>query len=275
MTLTQQLMLQTGNWEQFKAAVTGGGLGWTFTKRSKQVDFMDLTIKIVDGKIETTLYEKPLALHLYIPPHSCHSPGVLTGLVFGNILRICQLCSRKEDIEEKLCQFYARLLDRGYQPKRLTPLFDQALTNSKKYLSQSPAYRQQLKEKKAEASERQVIFHIPYHPDNPPAKILQQLWRQCIINPVGDLPLNQLQNNSGYDIEIERMIIAYSRAPNLGNLLSYRKICNRSGPKVSLYLWLDTSRPRFYFVQGWVRLDMPALNFSATFNLKTATNYFG
>ena len=46
------------------------------------------------------MYSKPLALYLYLPPHSCHAPGVLTGLVFGMILRIHRLCSKEEDVDK-------------------------------------------------------------------------------------------------------------------------------------------------------------------------------
>ncbi|KAL7526149.1 hypothetical protein ACHAXR_001344, partial [Thalassiosira sp. AJA248-18] len=59
----------------FQATVNNGGLEWTFSKRSQSVVFMDMTIEIVGGKIMTSLYAKPLALYLYIPPHSCHTPG--------------------------------------------------------------------------------------------------------------------------------------------------------------------------------------------------------
>ncbi|KAL7518906.1 hypothetical protein ACHAWF_000202, partial [Thalassiosira exigua] len=67
-------------WQEFQAAVNNGGLRWEFTRRSRSVNFMDVTIYIGNDRLETDLYEKKLALHLYIPPHSCHAPGVLTGL---------------------------------------------------------------------------------------------------------------------------------------------------------------------------------------------------
>ena len=55
---------------------------------------MDLTISINGTKFETTLYEKPMALHLYIPPNSAHPLGVKTG----EVLRINRLCSDGSDI---------------------------------------------------------------------------------------------------------------------------------------------------------------------------------
>ena len=69
------------------------GLQWTFTKEATKVVFMDLTISIVNGCILTTLYKKLLNLYLYIPTSLAHPPGVLSGLILGNINCFHQLCS--------------------------------------------------------------------------------------------------------------------------------------------------------------------------------------
>jgi len=54
-------------WAEFKSDMQQWyGLTWTFTEPSNTVDFMDLTISIVDGKIDFTLFEKALNLYLYI-----------------------------------------------------------------------------------------------------------------------------------------------------------------------------------------------------------------
>ena len=74
------------------------GLTWEFSERAKTIDFMDMTIsKNKLNKIETTLFEKRLNLHLYIPPHSAHPPGLLPGIVNGTLFRIFTLCSDNED----------------------------------------------------------------------------------------------------------------------------------------------------------------------------------
>ena len=99
------------NYKSFQDAIRGGGLDWTFTKRAKQVDFMDLTIKIEDNKLSTNLFQKPLALHLFIPPHSCHPKKCFNGLVTGITLRIHRLCSHQRDIDYWTKQFYTHLLD--------------------------------------------------------------------------------------------------------------------------------------------------------------------
>lgn len=223
------------NWTAFKSIVNNGGLTWEFTPLSKTIVFMDMTISIDDGRITTALYAKPLALYLYIPPHSCHAPGVNTGLIFGQVLRIHQLCSKQIDINKELALFMHHLADRGYPINTLTPLFAKAIENAKCYISQSETHRLQLKLEKRTQAKTQVFYHLPYHHDNPPSSKIQRLWRQHVSQPTSKVPLHCL-NVNGTHLPIRRMIVCYSRAPNLGNKLSYRKICQRKGLKVSSYL---------------------------------------
>ena len=77
-------------------------LEWIFEERSDKLNYMDMTIAIREDWIVTSLYEKAMNLYLYIPPHSAHPPGVLTGLVSGNILRIHSLCSEQDYINRRM-----------------------------------------------------------------------------------------------------------------------------------------------------------------------------
>jgi hypothetical protein len=106
------------------------GLAWEFMSQSQKVTFMDLNIKIEDGRIVTSLYAKPMALYLYIPPNLSHAPGILTGLVYGQVLRVYQLCLQSKDINTKLAAFYRQLRARGYHPRQLLPLFEKAINNA-------------------------------------------------------------------------------------------------------------------------------------------------
>ena len=96
----------TANWLRFKSDMqTYHGVEWTFTPLASSVDFLDITVSIREGIISTTLYEKALNLYLYISPHSCHPPGVLTGLVLGNCHRIYTLCTDQTDVKYHLRNF--------------------------------------------------------------------------------------------------------------------------------------------------------------------------
>ena len=91
--------LDESEWNEFKQKMNSfPGLTWEFSERSKTVDFMDMTITINNSNmIETTLFEKRLNLHLYIPPHSAHPPGLLPGMVYSTLFRIFNLCSSETD----------------------------------------------------------------------------------------------------------------------------------------------------------------------------------
>ena len=78
------------------------GLDWIFEERMDNVNFMDMTITIRGIQIVTSLYEKAMNLYLYILPHSTFYPGVLTGLVSGNILQIHLICSEQDDINPRM-----------------------------------------------------------------------------------------------------------------------------------------------------------------------------
>lgn len=48
-------------------------LTWDLTKRTDEINFLDINNSIIDGIINTQLYKKALNLYLYLPPHSAHA----------------------------------------------------------------------------------------------------------------------------------------------------------------------------------------------------------
>ena len=89
---------------------------------------------------------------------------------------------------------------------------------------------------KLASTRRKLIFPLQYPPNAPPAATIQQVLEANLFNPKDALPLNLLKNSKGNRIPIDGMLIAYSRAPNIGNLLSYRKLNKCKGPKVLSFL---------------------------------------
>jgi len=126
------------NWKDFQDCLNASGLKWIFSDRFREVVFMDLRLKIEGRHITTSLYAKPMALHLYLPPHSCHAPGVLSGLVFVNVLRIHQLCLDAKDVMKELKLFFHRLLDRGYQKTNSSPSSSRQCTMPRRTFDAQP-----------------------------------------------------------------------------------------------------------------------------------------
>ena len=218
--------IDTQNWENFQTLINGMGLTWEFSQRSNEVVFMDLTISLTNGRIATKLFAKPMALHLYIPPFSCHAPGVATGLIHGHFYRVIMLCTHQHDITRELSTFFTRLLDRGYTPEYLLPIF---LSAEKKAYSHRHLRLQQLTHPAAtlprpsqQNTNDSTFLHLQYHPANPPSSTIQDIWRKTVLTPLMKPPLYHLRNRDGHLIDIKRLTIAYSRAPNLGNILSCR-----------------------------------------------------
>ena len=110
----------------------------------------------------------------------------------------------------------------------IKPLFIKAIARAQRY--SGPTDR-------ATNDENTVILHLPFHPNDPPSHIIQQAWRDTIASPKYHMPLPHMRNpKSRGKCNIERMIIAYRRPMNLGNLLSHRNLnTNPTAPPVSSY----------------------------------------
>jgi hypothetical protein len=222
-------------WQAFKAWVNDfHGLTWKFVEPTKKMEFMDIEMELQsDGNISFTLYEKPLNLYLYIPPDSAHPPGMLPGLVFGNVLRIFQLCSYPDDKKRRLCTFFRRLRARGYSENALLPIFQKAVDNANTYLQQSASMHAAKALQKEESNKNRIFLHLQYHPQDPESSKVQRMFQKHVMRPPNELPLNQVTNDCGFKVPVDQLTIAYHRAPNFGNLFSLRKIHKHKGPNVS------------------------------------------
>ena len=224
-------------WNDFKAEVNDGCLDWEFTLLSNTVEFLDMRIHInTHGRITTSLYEKPMALYLFIPPHSSHPPGVRPGHVIGNVLRLFRLNSNEDDIASNVKRFYRRMLARGHHHDDLQPLFLKAIQNARDFLATSPAQREAIKAQKAEEAQRRLYLHVEYHPRNPTPESIQQLFQTAtVLKPPGQKNANEIPC-MGAMMPLDSLVIAQHRAPNLGERLSYRDISRKHAPPASSFL---------------------------------------
>ena len=106
--------------------------------------------------------------------------------------------------------FFKRLQARGYKSDQIKSLFYKAITRAEQY--SGPANT-------TTNDDTSVILHLPFHPNDPPSYKIQQAWRETIASPRYHMPLPHMRNPKTKEkCNIERMVIAYRRPMNLGNL---------------------------------------------------------
>ena len=120
-------------------------------------------------------------------------------------------------------------------PTFLRPLFQRAEVNAANYLSRSTEEHDRLRISKEAKSSDQVFFHLQFHPNDPPSRDIQSIWREHVSHPPGDAPLNTLKNLNKCAVGFSKLVVAYSRPLNLRNRFTVRDIHNRGRP-VSEYL---------------------------------------
>jgi hypothetical protein len=206
------------------------GLHWTVSARTVVVDFLDITLTLrPDNTIACTLFEKLQNLHLYLPPRSAHPPGMLFGVIAGTIYRARSLCSDPTDADCKILAFWRHLVARGYNKTTLQPLFTKALLSVVPYLERPPPALPTAE------PDRLWLFKLRYHPQDPSSADIRQAWDSTVANPPFSKPLHRI-DVAYKPLGPRRFLVCYKRPPNLGNLLSYRKIKPTSGPPVSSFL---------------------------------------
>jgi len=186
------------------------------------------TSQLHDNCFTTGLYEKSLQLFLYIPASSAHPPGILPGVVYGTLFRIQTLCSDQSDRAQRTTAFYKRLLARGYQPSVLDPLFAKAIARAQQYEGPSEPTPNQ---------RDAFYYHVRYHPSDPGPHLIQQAWKHHVASPPFGMPMENIKNPmTKQRLGIRRLIVAYSRPMNLGNMLTHRNLSpTHNGRRVSSY----------------------------------------
>ena len=79
-----------------------------------RVDFLDVTVSLVNGQISTDLFTKQTDTHQYLLPNSDHPPHVHRNLPFGLGLRITSIVSDEVQFLVRLGELSRFLTNRGY-----------------------------------------------------------------------------------------------------------------------------------------------------------------
>jgi hypothetical protein len=102
----------------------GARLEWEATPPGREVDFLDLHIRLDPaGTVSTTSFQKPMNLYLYRPPSSAQPSSILYGLIYGTLHRYYWHNTERSMFEQFAWKFFGRLQQRGHAVNKLATLF--------------------------------------------------------------------------------------------------------------------------------------------------------
>lgn len=92
-----------------------------------------------------------------------------------------------------------------------------------------------------------LMLTCPCHPDDPPSRDIQKLWRDNVAHPPGKTPHPKCVNLDGDEVGFEKLMVAYHRPTKFGKFVwrAQHSWCRKSG--VTILGQVDTSFPFFYF----------------------------
>jgi hypothetical protein len=195
---------------------------------------MDLVISIKDSRLVTWVYEKDLDLYLYLPPKSLHSKGVSTGLVFGQVLLYRHLSTYQSNADKKIKLMSFNNVSWLEATPKTNCFFS---SNGRKKIPPTTWLGWKLTISTAERCRRRKQSHVSASTSltTQMSSRIQQLWRNNVARRVGETPLPKCVNYMNEEVGFEKLVVAYHRPTNLGNLFSIRNIHGR-GREVSSYL---------------------------------------
>nr|XP_048700716.1 uncharacterized protein LOC125634261 [Caretta caretta] len=103
---------------------------------TQEIHFLDTTVLISNGHINTTLYQKPTDRYTYLHASSFHPDHTTRSIVYSQALRYHRICSNPSDRDKHLQDLYQGFLQLQYPPAEMTKQTERARRVSRSYLLQ-------------------------------------------------------------------------------------------------------------------------------------------
>ncbi|XP_048698400.2 uncharacterized protein LOC125633326 [Caretta caretta] len=166
---------------------------------TQEIHFLDTTVLISDGHINTTLYRKPTDHYSYLHASSFHTDHITRSIVYSQALRYNRICSYPSDRDKCLQDFYQAFLQLQYPPAEVKKQIDRARRGPRSHLLQNRPNKENNRTPLA------IIF-------SPQLKPLQRIIKD--LQPIlkDDPSLSQILG--------DRPVLAYRQAPSLKQILT-------------------------------------------------------
>ncbi|XP_074819362.1 GPI alpha-1,4-mannosyltransferase I, stabilizing subunit [Natator depressus] len=98
----------------------------SLVQSTHEIHFLDTTVLINDGHINTTLYRKPTDRYSYLHASSFHPDHTTRSIVYSQALRYNRICSNPSDRDKHLQDLYQAFLQLQYPPVEVKKQIDRA-----------------------------------------------------------------------------------------------------------------------------------------------------
>src|SRR3989442_808789 len=90
-------------------------LKFTFEFSDTSINFLDIKVILLNDKLSTDLFVKPMSRHKFLHATSNHPKHLKDSLFYSQGLRIIKICSDLSVRNEMLCQPMAKFKNRWYE----------------------------------------------------------------------------------------------------------------------------------------------------------------
>ena len=126
-----------------------------------ELEFLDLRIMIVNGRLETEIFVKPTNLQLFLDYTSNHPQHCKDAIVYSQALRVIERCSQPDSAVPHLDSLKGKFSKRNYPEDLISKQFNKATSKDRRQL-----IFQKRKEKNKKDDKIRLIF--THNASNPP-----------------------------------------------------------------------------------------------------------
>ena len=159
-----------------------------------------------------------MKLYQYIPPRSCHPPGMMEGIIYSLMRTYKKQNTKASDYRLMATKLFRRHVARGWDKNVMKTYIlkaDSKLNNAHQQRAQVPTQHLSNKER--------LFLHLEYHSGDIPKRTVRALY-DTYCKPVFECLLG-----------VKQFTIAYSRAKNLKDTLTQAKFHQAPGKPASKY----------------------------------------
>ena len=243
------LLIWTGSWDQFMEFYTylnNCHQTMKFDKpthnhENNSCDFLDMTISIKEGKVETDLYRKDTAKPRALLPSSAHPNYITSNIIYSMGFRLLRICSNESTFENRLKELKNDfLIPRQYKPRIIDTQFKRIRDLPGTNYEDKRKEALKKKEKEESQNKDRIIAPFDFNPLLPKiSSILQKHHKSLLFNHP------ELKQKFG-----EPPMSALRQGPNIRKMICRSRLSDNSRAN-------NFKRGSHFSAQGWRKCGKP------------------